>query len=98
MPAAREAFALALSALREKAEREAAKPTEFCYWPMAITKEGKKLFTYECVPTIEKALEQFNFWENDYSFKIQEAWIESTGGKRIEVARRWVEVTGNGDK
>lgn len=62
------------------------------YWPMAITENGEKLFTYDSVFTVEKALEQFSIWADHYDYKIKEAWIERTDGKRIEVERRWMEV------
>lgn len=68
------------------------------YWPMAITEDGEKLFTYDSLFTIEKALNQFSIWEDHYNYNIKEAWIERTDGKRIEVERRWVEVNEDADQ
>ena len=66
------------------------------YYPMAITEEGEKLFTYDSVLTVEKALQQFSIWENHYGYKLKEAWIDCTDGTRIEAERRWV-TTRKGD-
>lgn len=59
------------------------------YWPMAKTKDGDNLTVYNSVHTIEKALQQFNVWEEFYGYKIEEAWIRSTDGRRIDVEHRW---------
>lgn len=59
------------------------------YWPIAVTKEGENLFTHDSVRTMEKALQQFSIWEDFYNYKIAEAWVEDSNGKRIEVERRW---------
>lgn len=87
------AYVAGLAALQEKMEREAPPPQDVYYCPMAVTQDGEKLFTYDSVLTQEEALRQFSIWEDHYGYKIKEAWIDRTDGKRIEVARRWVEVT-----
>lgn len=79
--------------LHEQAERPEEK--DVWYWPKATTEDGEKLFTYDSVVTKEKALNQFSIWADHYGYKIKEAWIERTDGKRIKVERRWVEVTDN---
>lgn len=68
------------------------------YWPMAIKEDGEKLFTYDSLCTIEKAMNQFSIWEDHYNYNIKEAWIERTDGKRIKVERRWVEVNEDADQ
>lgn len=59
------------------------------FWPNAVADDGQKLFTYECVPTICKALKQFSIWEDNYGYKIKTAWIETTDGDLIHVKRQW---------
>lgn len=61
------------------------------FWPNAVTDDGQKLFTYECVPTIRKALKQLSIWENHYGYKIKTAWIDCANGQRIAVERTWAE-------
>ena len=66
------------------------------YYPIAITEDSEKLFTYDSVSTVEKALQQFSIWENHYGYTLKEAWIGCTDGTRIEAERRWV-TTRKGD-
>ena len=67
------------------------------FWPMAVTSDGEKLFTYDSVFTLKKALEQFSIWEDHYGYKIKEAWVERTDGKRINLEKRWREVDGDAE-
>lgn len=59
------------------------------YWPHAVTEDGEKLFTYDSLFTLGKALEQFSIWQDHYKYKIKEAWIDTTDGKRISVVNTW---------
>lgn len=61
------------------------------YWPMAITEDGERLFTYDNVSTKEKAVNQLSIWENHYGYKIKTAWIDCANGQRIAVERTWAE-------
>ena len=60
------------------------------YWPMAITENGEKLFTYNSVHSIRRALQQFSIWQDNYGYKIRTALIEATDGKIIHVEHQWV--------
>lgn len=46
------------------------------YWPMAITEDGEKLFTYESALTFGKAEKQFDIWQNHYKYKLAARWID----------------------
>ena len=61
-----------------------------CYWPMARTNTGEKLYNKDSAPTIEKAIRQFMLWEEYYHYKIVEAWILTKEKKRIDVEHRWI--------
>lgn len=50
------------------------------YWPMAITTDGEKLFTYEPALTEEGAIRQIDFWKNEYGFQIERAWVDEKEG------------------
>ena len=59
------------------------------YWPMAITEDGQKLFTYESATSISECVNQFEIWENHYHYKIKEAWIDHDG-KRTYYVKKWM--------
>ena len=46
------------------------------YWPMAITEDGEKLFTYESALTFDEAERQFDIWQNHYKYKLVARWID----------------------
>lgn len=73
-------------------------PSSIYFWPLATTENGEKLFTYDSVFSVKKAMDQFSIWEDHYGYKIKDAWIERTDGKRIRVERRWVEVNEDADQ
>jgi len=75
-------------------ERQPEETKPVYYWPRAVTEDGEQLFTYDSVFTKEKALNQFSIWQDHYGYKITEAWIDTTDGKRIDVRleKRWTEV------
>lgn len=60
------------------------------YWPMAITENGDRLFTYESVRHKKDALRQFEIWTT-IGYKIKTAWIDCANGKRINIERTWAE-------
>lgn len=51
------------------------------YWPMAETQTGQKLWTYNCVDTIEEVIRTFEVWESQYT--IVKAWAQVQEGSEI---------------
>ena len=62
------------------------------YWPMAMTKDGEKLFTQDAATSAEECYKQFDIWQNHYHYDIKEAWFDKhtkDGGIRYHCSRVW---------
>lgn len=72
------------------------------YHPMATVtdKNGKEqqMFCYDSVESLEKCFEVFDFWENEYGYKIETAHVQVIeDGKSLEnrhYEKRWVQING----
>lgn len=66
----------------------------FQYSPMARTKDGQVLFTYDSMDTLEKAVKQFDIWTDHYHYDIKDAWVDITNhGKKVKTVnytQKWV--------
>lgn len=63
------------------------------YYPMAETDKGTR-FVYYGFDSAEKALYQFEYWDNEYGVIFKSTWIDVYDSgkkvKRLSVAKKWV--------
>ncbi len=50
------------------------------FWPMAVTNDGKDLYTYDSCFNISDTLKVFEVWEQEYHYNLKKMWVQVVNG------------------